>query len=188
MRPKFSKIVRPQGRGRRERRVLAAPAVSCANLCEKRTRAYRYRRSIPTFPAQWLYGLWRALPGDEFFLVTVARGLRLVWRPVGPTRLRRLDISNGCRNHTLLPYAAPGFANWLIRAYRRSSARCVRSRTLGPPCQHHHAPNAAASTATRPTFVTMANAPLSGRDGGSCKGDLGLASRGISENQKFCYC
>ena len=22
----------------------------------------------PTFPAQWLYGLWRALPGDEFLV------------------------------------------------------------------------------------------------------------------------
>jgi hypothetical protein len=23
---------------------------------------------IPTFPAQWFYGLYRALPGDEFVL------------------------------------------------------------------------------------------------------------------------
>jgi len=27
--------------------------------------------------------------------------------PVGPTRLRRLDISHGCQNHTTSPYAAP---------------------------------------------------------------------------------
>ncbi len=26
--------------------------------------------------------------------------------PVGPTHLRKLDISNGCRNHTISPYAA----------------------------------------------------------------------------------
>jgi hypothetical protein len=32
-----------------------------------RTRAYRYRRSIPAFPAQWLYGLLRALPGERLF-------------------------------------------------------------------------------------------------------------------------
>jgi hypothetical protein len=42
-----------------------------------------------------------------------------------------------------------------------------------PPCEHDHAPDAAASTASRPTFVTMANAPLPGRDGVNCKGDLG---------------
>jgi hypothetical protein len=30
-----------------------------------------------------------------------------------------------------------------------------------------------------PTFVTMANAPLPGRDGGICMGDLGVARRGL---------
>jgi hypothetical protein len=34
----------------------------------KRTRAYRYSRSTPAFPAQWFDGLCRALPGDEFVL------------------------------------------------------------------------------------------------------------------------
>jgi hypothetical protein len=35
---------------------------------ELRTRAYRYSRSTPAFPAQWVDGLCRALPGDEFLL------------------------------------------------------------------------------------------------------------------------
>src|SRR5438128_157864 len=30
--------------------------------------------------------------------------------PVGPTRLRWLDISNGCQNHATSPYAAPSTA------------------------------------------------------------------------------
>jgi hypothetical protein len=34
----------------------------------KRTRAYRFSGGNPAFPAQWLYGLYRALPGDEFVL------------------------------------------------------------------------------------------------------------------------
>jgi hypothetical protein len=34
----------------------------------KRTRAYRFSGNTPAFPAQWLYGLYRALPGDEFVL------------------------------------------------------------------------------------------------------------------------
>jgi hypothetical protein len=31
----------------------------------------------PTFPAQWFYGLFRALLGDEFLFVTVADGLKV---------------------------------------------------------------------------------------------------------------
>ena len=95
-------------RGSRECRMHAAPAVSRA-ICAKqeRTRAYRFSGGNPAFPAQWLYGLLRALPGDEFLFVTVTGGLRFVLSPVGPTRLRRLDISHGCQNHTTSPYAAP---------------------------------------------------------------------------------
>jgi hypothetical protein len=37
----------------------------CAN---KRTRAYRFSGRNPPFPAQWFYGLCRALLGDEFVL------------------------------------------------------------------------------------------------------------------------
>jgi hypothetical protein len=58
----------PKIRGRREDRVRAAPAVSCAVAHMKtRTRAYRFSGSIPAFPAQWLYGLLRALPGERLF-------------------------------------------------------------------------------------------------------------------------
>jgi transposase-like protein len=35
---------------------------------KKRTRAYRFSGSSPAFPAQWFYGLFRALPGDRAFL------------------------------------------------------------------------------------------------------------------------
>ena len=30
-----------------------------------RTRAYRFSGNTPAFPAQWFYGLYRALPGDR---------------------------------------------------------------------------------------------------------------------------
>ena len=52
----------------------------------------------PTFPAQWLYGLYRALPGDEFLVDSVAAGQLLA--------LRQLDACHGRQDHTLLPYAA----------------------------------------------------------------------------------
>src|SRR3954462_11574906 len=42
---------------------------------EVRTRAYRYSRSTPAFPAQWFDSLCRALPGDEFLFASIAAGL-----------------------------------------------------------------------------------------------------------------
>ena len=52
----------------------------------------------PAFPAQWLYGLYRALPGDEFLVDSVAAGQLLT--------VRQLDACHGRQDHTLLPYAS----------------------------------------------------------------------------------
>ena len=53
-------------RGRREDRMRAAPAVSCAIVATRtRARAYRNSGEHPAFPAQWLYGLY------EIVLVTL---------------------------------------------------------------------------------------------------------------------
>ena len=57
-----------------EQREQGMPGACCTRglVCnvhrQVRTRAYRYSRSTPAFPAQWLYGLCRALLGDEFVL------------------------------------------------------------------------------------------------------------------------
>ena len=48
--------------GCRECRVHAAPAVSCA-IVDRGAHEHTGQRRHPTFPAQWLYGLYRALPG-----------------------------------------------------------------------------------------------------------------------------
>jgi hypothetical protein len=52
---------------------------------KKRTRAYRFSGGNPAFPAQWFYGLFRALPGDRAFL------------PPSPAKVafRELDASVG---------------------------------------------------------------------------------------------
>ena len=56
-----AQIQRAQGRpGARCTRGLAC---NCAQ--KTRTRAYRFSGSIPAFPAQWLYGLLRALPSER---------------------------------------------------------------------------------------------------------------------------
>ena len=81
--PSFAYRSRPlKIRGRREDRVRAAPAVSCASAQEVRTRAYRSSGEHPAFPAQWLYGLCRDLPGEPSSVATViGRSLLLpTWR------------------------------------------------------------------------------------------------------------
>jgi hypothetical protein len=71
----------------------------------------------------------------------------------GRLNLRQLGISNGCQNHTASPYAATSFV----------CAPFDRSRVWlnpKPALQFTCAPNAAASTASNPASMTMANAPL----------------------------
>src|SRR3982074_1372339 len=83
--------------------------LACKMHKEKRTRAYRFSGSNPTFPAQWLYGLYRALLGERIRLVTVAAGLIADRIRSDRFRHRQLGTSNGCRNHTVLPYATTPF-------------------------------------------------------------------------------
>src|SRR5713101_2201671 len=47
------------------------PRSRVQNRQGKRTRAYRFSGGTPAFPAQWLYGLLRALPGESGFVVSV---------------------------------------------------------------------------------------------------------------------
>src|SRR3981189_233382 len=98
-------IERAQGRpGARCTRGLA-----CGLHKTKCTRAYRFSGEHPAFPAQWLYGLYRALPGERIRVVTVAAGL--IARPIRLDRIphRQLGTSNGCRNHAVFPYATTPF-------------------------------------------------------------------------------
>ena len=98
----------------------------CKTGNEKRTRAYRFSGGNPTFPAQWLYGLCRDLPGDEFVLSPSSADMDCL-SPVGPTRLRRLSTSNGCQNHTVLPYATTPFVCAPFAAH---------GSFANPPCDH----------------------------------------------------
>ena len=62
----------PSKRGSRECRMRAAPAVSCAKCARKTHTSIQGSGEHPTFPAQWLYGLSRAHPG-EFGLCCLRR-------------------------------------------------------------------------------------------------------------------
>ena len=52
-------------RGRRESRVRAAPAVSCANMHKKTHTSIQVQRRHPGLPCAMAYGLLRALPGER---------------------------------------------------------------------------------------------------------------------------
>src|SRR6266540_1039782 len=57
-----------------KQRAQGKPGADCTRglVCQthnnRRTRAYRFSRNSPAFPAQWFYGLLRALPGERAFL------------------------------------------------------------------------------------------------------------------------
>jgi hypothetical protein len=136
--------------------VPSAPAAPCALGVVEYAHgcSQRRHRNHPAFPhANGFNGLWRALPGDEFVLPpSPANG----WspRPVGLKDLRRLDTSNGCQDHTLLPYATTPF---VLRA---------GSLTGSPPCDP-----VARATLPRPPHPApnvrddSRSAPHAGRDG-----------------------
>src|SRR5258705_11226715 len=95
----FAKIVRPANRGRRECRVPNAPTASRAKLAKAHERSHhRYTGNRPAFPAQWFYGLLRALPGDQACLT-----------PSPALLLADLTPALGRQNDTTWPYASASF-------------------------------------------------------------------------------
>ena len=102
-------------------------------------------------------------PRRRIRLVTVIGGLRFCRTRSGRYNLRRLDTSNGCQDHTVLPYAA------IV-----SRPRAVdRSQIFRFALRSHRAQNAAASNASHPASVTIAIRPSVGRDARSSRSDLG---------------
>src|SRR6266404_898306 len=110
----------------------------------------------PAFPAQWFYGLLRALPGVRILGCHRHWRIKVCQSPVGMTRLRQFSTSNGCQDHTTSPSASAPFVSAPEFAHGVDPALLI-------PC----APDGAASTASRPAFVTTRDPPLCvGRDGG----------------------
>src|SRR5216683_1127876 len=73
-------------RGRRERRVLAAPAVSCAK-CTKEN-AHEHTGTVGAFrrPCAMVLRLMPRSPRRRIRLVTVIGGLKVLPNPVGPAK------------------------------------------------------------------------------------------------------
>ena len=128
----------------------------------------------PTFPAQWLYGLYRAHPGVSGFPDPVA-SRNLALRP-GRAFAPPKDLTPTTRrqDHTTLPYASR-LRQRLRRAKCQSaealakaeaaplvSASCDRSRSLSRPAIPSRARCLRVHRIPSQRSVTMANAPSLG--------------------------
>ena len=102
-RPRLCDLRLPSRKQRAQGKPGAHDTRSRAQECTRRTAG---APEHPAFPAQWFYGLCRALPGAEFLWPPSLTDWRSIEGPVGPDHLHQLDTSNGCQDHTVLPSAA----------------------------------------------------------------------------------
>jgi hypothetical protein len=116
---------RPSKRRRRESRVRGAPAAPCAKGRKHTVIDYRFT-GTPGLPCAMVVRLMPRSPRRRIRLVTVIGGLKAQRSPVGLMHLRRLDTSNGCQDHTVLPSASAPFV-----------LRAGQSLTAKPPCNQH---------------------------------------------------
>ena len=125
---------------------------------EENAHEHTGQRRTSDIPCAMALRLITRSPRRRIRLVTVVDELAASPRPVGPACLRQLDTSNGCQNHTTSPYAATSFV----------CAPFDRSRVWlnpKPALQFTCAPNAVASTASRPASLTIRIRPSGGGTG-----------------------
>ena len=119
-------------RGRREGRV---PAGTRGPLRERQRGKNRTAATgvadHSAFPARWLDGLCRDLPGGDHSLASLAPRIDDAVCPVGLARtLRKLDRGNDGQDHTVLPYARPAMSPQYSQPCRRAeNLRARRSLT-----------------------------------------------------------
>src|SRR5258705_6381578 len=106
--PELYLVARPSDmRGRREDRVRAAPAVSCA-MCTKKC-AHEHTGPAESIRPSLRNGLtaYAELSPETNSSCLRHRRIDGFANPVGlRENLRRFDTSHGCQDHTVLPYAA----------------------------------------------------------------------------------
>ena len=108
-----------ENRGRRESRVHAAPAVSCAMCTGSAHTSIQVQRRHPGLPCAMVYGLYRALLGGRAFL------------PPSPLRnlfLKNLTPASRCQNHTTSPPASRAVRHRHISVHRIPPRVSGRSR------------------------------------------------------------
>jgi hypothetical protein len=88
--------------------------LACKMCTRTRTRAYRFSGEHPAFPAQWFYGLLRALPGEAGSFATVTSRIDSA----------KLGASVGRQDHTTSPSASATFV--FVTSASTASHRNVR--------------------------------------------------------------
>ena len=141
----------PRIRGRRECRVRAAPAVPCAKKVED---AHEHTGSAETLRHSLRNGftVYFALFPENQACLTPSPSDMARARPVGPTRLRRLDA-----NHE-----ASGPHDFTVRTAPFVSRRLI-AHGVDPALPSRVTPDAAASTASRPNVSDDPDTPLRDR-------------------------
>ena len=139
-------------RGRRECRMRAAPAISCANSAKKVHTSIQGSGEHPTFPAQWFDGLSRAHPG-----VSGSSRLRRL-RIAGSSAPGRADVPSADLTPTTEASGPHDFAVrfGIVRPARR--APLTETRPANTPRARRRSVHRIPSQRS----VTMANAPSSG--------------------------
>jgi hypothetical protein len=123
----------------------------------------------PAFPAQWFTAYFVLSPVTGLFCHRRLR-IRGEFSPVGPALASaKLDASVG----------ASGPHDFAVRdiAVRLRAVNCSRARR--PALRPQLRADAAASTASRPAFVTIASRPSVGQDGRACRTDFSENESGI---------
>jgi hypothetical protein len=122
--PEVLQIARPQKEEGAGKTGCAAPAVPCANKHEKTHTSIQVQRKHSGLPRAMTLRLMPRSPRRRIHFVTVAAGLMADRIRLDRCRHRQLDTSNGCQDHTVLPYAAtrlrqlasPGKASFVCAA------------------------------------------------------------------------
>jgi hypothetical protein len=145
------KIPPSKDRGRRESRVRAAPAVSCAMCTGNAHTSIQVQRRASGLPCAMALRLIARSPRRRIPLVTVASQIDDWSEPGWADPISaRLGISNGCQDHTTSPYALAPFVYAPVdrsQEARPATTSCAPT-LLRPP--HHTA-----------RFVTIATRPSS---------------------------
>jgi hypothetical protein len=162
MRPGFAKGSPSTKEGAGNAGCVLHPQTRVQKCTKSAHESNRYRRSNPAFPAQWFYGLCRALPGDEFVLSPSLADQGLA----EPGWARKTSAS-------LAPATGVGTTRFCRTRDTSFVLRAAGSLTsLARPATAIRA-DALASTASRPAFVTTRDPPLlSERDGAERAIDL----------------
>jgi hypothetical protein len=154
-------IVSPKQEGAGNAGCRLAPTVSCARV--------EIQPEHSGIPRAMVLRLMARSPWRRIRLASIVGELTVCIARSGFANLRRLDASHGRQNHTLLPYASAPF---VCRAADRSQAK---ARPAIPQrsgrCRVHRIPTHVRDDRDTPL--------LAGRNGLTCRGDLGAERRSI---------